>query len=254
MECLPMPLPWSTSSRECGRVIRTATRTCCWCTAALVWVGRAPSSRWTTCWRGSEWCRPSTFSSLCAVWGNSGCWWCRLRCVHWPRAGHDSLHRKGHCQYPYLIIIYCVWRSVKQRQQICQQNVTGRHVLNSLTQCSLHFCPMASHDRLMEIGKRSLWCIYVIDRGISVKVQPWFWCWLLVQAQYIFIHNALDELYNCGETEITAGNVRIVIGRLSRSVPGSEITGFQKQYEVLLFCLSIFHLSNNVVVVVVIRL
>ncbi len=55
----------------------------------------------------------------------------------------------------------------------------------------------------------------------------------------MFIHNAMDELLTCGDTEIAAANIRIVIGRLSRPAKeGSEMTGFQKQYEVR----SLFHL------------
>ena len=45
----------------------------------------------------------------------------------------------------------------------------------------------------------------------------------------MFIHNALDELITCGDTEIVAANMRIAIGRLSRTVPGQAITGFQAQ-------------------------
>ncbi len=35
----------------------------------------------------------------------------------------------------------------------------------------------------------------------------------------VFIHNALDELLTCGDTEIAAANnMRIAIGRLSRPI------------------------------------
>ena len=53
-----------------------------------------------------------------------------------------------------------------------------------------------------------------------------------VQTQYEFIHNALNELIRCGETEIGAANMRIVIGRLGRIVPLKSITGFQHHFEV----------------------
>ena len=53
-----------------------------------------------------------------------------------------------------------------------------------------------------------------------------------IQSQYIFIHNALDELFTSGETEIEATNVRVVISQLSRTVQSGTGTGFQKQYEV----------------------
>ena len=61
-----------------------------------------------------------------------------------------------------------------------------------------------------------------------------------VQAQYVFIHNALDELHNCGETEISAENMRIAIGRLARRVHGSGVTGFEKQYEVIVISIGVF--------------
>ena len=53
-----------------------------------------------------------------------------------------------------------------------------------------------------------------------------------LQTQYVFIHNALDELATCGDTEIAAVNMRIILGRLSRIVEGQKISGFQKQFEV----------------------
>ncbi len=56
---------------------------------------------------------------------------------------------------------------------------------------------------------------------------------MFLQTQYVFIHNALDKLVTCGDTEIAAVNMRITIGKLSRTVEGREnISGFQKQFEV----------------------
>ncbi len=45
---------------------------------------------------------------------------------------------------------------------------------------------------------------------------------MYLQTQYVFVHNALDELVTCGDTEIAAVNMRITIGKLSRTVKGSE--------------------------------
>ena len=54
-----------------------------------------------------------------------------------------------------------------------------------------------------------------------------------LQTQYVFIHNALDELVTCGDTEIAAVNMRIFLGKLSRTVERRRIiSGFQKQFEV----------------------
>ncbi len=57
---------------------------------------------------------------------------------------------------------------------------------------------------------------------------------MYVQTQYVFIHDAMNELVNSGDTEIAAVNMRITIGKLSRTVEGREnIAGFQKQFEVI---------------------
>ncbi len=43
----------------------------------------------------------------------------------------------------------------------------------------------------------------------------------------------MNELFTCGDTEITAVDMRINIGILSQTLEGSEnIPGFQKQFEV----------------------
>ena len=48
----------------------------------------------------------------------------------------------------------------------------------------------------------------------------------------MYIHNALNELITCGETEIAAANLRITITRLSRTAPGQALTGFRAQLQV----------------------
>ena len=55
-----------------------------------------------------------------------------------------------------------------------------------------------------------------------------------MQVQYIFIHDALDELLLCGDTEIAAIDIRIVIGKLTApvDVQNINIIGFSKQFEV----------------------
>ena len=51
-----------------------------------------------------------------------------------------------------------------------------------------------------------------------------------MQAQYNFIHDALNELILCGDTEITAPNMRIVISRLNKTKDGES--GYNKQFNV----------------------
>ena len=53
-----------------------------------------------------------------------------------------------------------------------------------------------------------------------------------MQAQYIFIHDALDELITCGETDISAAGLRVKVNRLRKVVPGKGITGFAEQFQV----------------------
>ena len=56
----------------------------------------------------------------------------------------------------------------------------------------------------------------------------------------MFIHDTLNELITCGETDIAASNLRIVINKLSRQAEGKEISGFENQFEVR-GCLSEWH-------------
>ena len=53
-----------------------------------------------------------------------------------------------------------------------------------------------------------------------------------MQPQYIFIHDALDELITCGETDISAAGLRVKVNRLRKIVPGKGITGFAEQFQV----------------------
>lgn len=57
-----------------------------------------------------------------------------------------------------------------------------------------------------------------------------------MQAQYVFIHDALSEYVTCGETEITANNLRAKFNHLTKQIPGKGMTGFQNQFQVSLGC------------------
>ena len=52
----------------------------------------------------------------------------------------------------------------------------------------------------------------------------------LIQAQYNFIHDVLNELILCGDTEILAPDLRRVINQLKDITDGQ--TGFCKQFAV----------------------
>lgn len=53
-----------------------------------------------------------------------------------------------------------------------------------------------------------------------------------LQAQYVFIHDALNEYITCGETEIAANNLRSKFNHLTKQIPGKGMTGFASQFQV----------------------
>ena len=56
----------------------------------------------------------------------------------------------------------------------------------------------------------------------------------------MFIHDSLSELVMCGETEVVAGDLRMKMMSLQNPVTGgtSGLTGFEKQFQVLTYCIS----------------
>ena len=63
------------------------------------------------------------------------------------------------------------------------------------------------------------------------------------QAQYAFIHDALDEFITCGETAISVTNIRITLAKLSKQEDTK--TGFEEQYEVTRFSVFIYLCYTN---------
>ena len=55
---------------------------------------------------------------------------------------------------------------------------------------------------------------------------------LFLKPQYVFIHEALNELITCGETDITAAKLRIITNRIHQNAEGKKTTGFEEQFEV----------------------
>ena len=49
--------------------------------------------------------------------------------------------------------------------------------------------------------------------------------------QYVFIHDALNELITCGETEITS-NLRAKFNHLPKQILGKGTTRFNKQFQI----------------------
>ena len=52
------------------------------------------------------------------------------------------------------------------------------------------------------------------------------------QPQYVFIHDALDELITCGETDIPASQLRTKVNKMRKVVPGRGVSGFNEQFQV----------------------
>lgn len=55
---------------------------------------------------------------------------------------------------------------------------------------------------------------------------------VMLQAQYVFIHDALCEVIQCGVTEIQASRLEATVETMAQSLPGQTITGFQEQFQV----------------------
>ena len=53
------------------------------------------------------------------------------------------------------------------------------------------------------------------------------------QDQYIFIHDAILESVTCGDTQISAGDLRRQMQKLSQTAQGQKCTGFQYQFQIL---------------------
>ena len=52
------------------------------------------------------------------------------------------------------------------------------------------------------------------------------------QSQYVFIHDTLNELIICGETEIAAANLRTAIDYLSTQIESKGMSRFEHQFQV----------------------
>ena len=68
-------------------------------------------------------------------------------------------------------------------------------------------------------------------------------CMCVLQEQYIFIHDAILEAITCGDTQISACDLRTNIQKLSNSDPETNVTGFESQFKVYTFVL--LHLQQS---------
>ena len=75
--------------------------------------------------------------------------------------------------------------------------------------------------------------LFYIDRHVcSLKtLHLHFQCILMLQDQYIFIHDAILESVTCGDTEIEAGDLRKRLAQL-KTTDESGCTGLDQQFAV----------------------
>ena len=52
----------------------------------------------------------------------------------------------------------------------------------------------------------------------------------------MFIHDALDELITCGETDISTSQLRITVNKMKEIVYSNEVSGFEEQFQVICTC------------------
>lgn len=57
----------------------------------------------------------------------------------------------------------------------------------------------------------------------------------------MFIHDALDELITCGETEIVAINLLITMKHLKSTSLGKSLSAYEEQFEVMKFVLKVIY-------------
>ena len=55
---------------------------------------------------------------------------------------------------------------------------------------------------------------------------------IMLQAQYVFVHDALCEVIQCGDTEILASRLSSTVENMAQNISGQTITGFQEQFQV----------------------
>ena len=61
---------------------------------------------------------------------------------------------------------------------------------------------------------------------------------IMLQAQYVFVHDALCEVIQCGDTEILASRLSSTVENMAQNISGQTITGFQEQFQVSTLCFS----------------
>ena len=62
----------------------------------------------------------------------------------------------------------------------------------------------------------------------------------------MFIHDALCEVIQCGDTEIQASRLKSTLESMAETLPGQTITGFQEQFQVSPFTVGTEYIALSV--------
>ena len=54
----------------------------------------------------------------------------------------------------------------------------------------------------------------------------------MVQAQYTFVHDALCEVIQCGNTEISAARLGATVDAMTQNLPGETVNECEQQFQV----------------------
>ena len=73
--------------------------------------------------------------------------------------------------------------------------------------------------------------LYIMRIHSYAAVLPQCMC-IILQDQYIFLHDGMLESVTCGDTEISSANLRTAMRRLNRLNPADNTTGLHTQFKV----------------------
>ena len=54
----------------------------------------------------------------------------------------------------------------------------------------------------------------------------------MLQEQYMFIYDAILESITCGNTQISAADLQIVVTKLRQRDPNTQLSGYKQQFKV----------------------
>ena len=71
-------------------------------------------------------------------------------------------------------------------------------------------------------------CVFTIKQELQFNV---CFC-VLLQEQYMFIHDAILESITCGNTQVSAADLQRTVTKLKQRDPNTKLTGYEQQFKV----------------------